>query len=89
MPKLTLQIEDLAVESFHTVSDSLARGTVIAADSDNTFQGGCSTHETACPEYSCVVNSQCCQSQDPTCLFSCPQGCTGGVSADCYPTQVC
>lgn len=89
MAKLTLQIDDLAVESFHTGSDDAARGTVIAADSGNTFQGGCSTHETDCPYASCVVNSECCQSQDPTCLFSCPQGCTGAISAGCYHTQVC
>jgi hypothetical protein len=89
MAKLTLQVEDLAVESFHTDSGALARGTVIGAEDRNTFQGGCSTHETACPEYSCVVNSQCCPSREGTCYFSCPAGCTGGVSADCYPTQVC
>ena len=89
MAKLALQVEDLAVESFHTDSASSGRGTVLGAQERNTFQGGCSTHETACPEYSCVVNSQCCQSQDPTCLFSCPQGCTGGISAACYHTEVC
>lgn len=89
MAKLTLQVEDLAVESFHTDSAAPARGTVMAAQGGNTFQGGCSTHETACPYETCVVNSQCCQSQDPTCLFSCPQGCTGGISAGCYHTEVC
>jgi hypothetical protein len=82
MAKLKLQVEDLAVESFQPAAEAPARGTVVA-------ESARASQETACPEYSCVVNSQCCQSQDPTCLFSCPQGCTGGVSADCYPTQVC
>lgn len=89
MPKLTLQVDDLAVESFHTVSESSARGTVVAADSGTTFQGGCASHETACAEHSCVVNSQCCQSQAPSCYFTCQQTCTGGPSAHCYPTEVC
>jgi hypothetical protein len=92
MPKLRLDIDDLAVESFLTVPETPARGTVAGAESGyaaTVYDGGCSTHETACPEESCVANSQCCASKDPTCLFTCEQTCTGWRSAACYHTEVC
>lgn len=92
MAKLTLVVEDLAVESFHTVPEMSARGTVAGAESGHAaslYDPGCSTHETACPYDTCIANSQCCPSMEPTCLFSCPQGCTQGISAGCYHTQVC
>lgn len=99
MAKLTLAIDDLAVESFHTVSETPPRGTVVAAQSHvvypecgpDTFYdpGCCSTHETACEGATCVVLSRCCPSQDPTCPFSCQPTCTCGPSAYCVHTDVC
>lgn len=97
MAKLSLKVDDLAVESFQTISEPPARGTVAGAENtfdtaccvDSFYDPGCSTHETACPEHSCHVNSQCCPSAEGTCYFSCPQTCTTAPSAACPPTQVC
>ena len=102
MAKLTLSIEDLSVESFHTVLEAPARGTVVAAQSQNLYPecgpdtfydpGCCSTHETACEGETCVVQSQCCPSIDPTCPSTCYQTCRdcGGLSlGPCYPTEIC
>lgn len=96
MAKFTLQVDDLAVESFPTADVATDRGTVLAAASgiecpDTRYDPACcSTHETACENATCVVMSQCCQSvESPTCYFTCMQGCTGGKSAYCYHTEVC
>ncbi len=97
MAKLTLDVADLVVESFHTIPDATAGGTVVAAENSlntecpDTFYDPecCSTHETACEGATCVVLSHCCPSQDPTCHFSCAATCTCGPSAWCAPSDVC
>jgi hypothetical protein len=102
MTRLTLRVDDLAVESFHTAPET-RRGTVVAAEytvileqecQPDTFYDPacCSTHETACEGATCVVLSRCCPSNDPTCPASCQQTCRdcGGLSlGPCYPTEIC
>ncbi len=91
MAKLALQIEALVVESFHPAPETTERGAVLAAEGSaaSVYDPGCSTHETACPANSCIANSECCPSRDPTCLFTCQASCTCGASAYCYHTEVC
>ena len=40
MAKLTLRVNDLTVESFHTVPDASAKGTVVAAEYTVILGGG-------------------------------------------------
>ncbi|HEX6370948.1 MAG TPA: hypothetical protein VF006_18660 [Longimicrobium sp.] len=98
MAKLTLDVEHLVVESFHTASRTPARGTVVAAQDSLecpadpwTFYNYecCSTHETACPGATCVVLSHCCPTYNQTCPYTCAATCTCGPSAYCQPSDVC
>jgi hypothetical protein len=96
MAKLTLDLDHLVVETFHTAPQKRVRGTVVAAQ-DTTYcenytfydPACCSTHETACPHATCVVMSQCCPTYAATCYYTCAATCTCGVSADCRHTDVC
>lgn len=92
MAKLTLNTEDLLIESFQTNLEKPLRGTVLGAESLEcpdpwTFYNWqcCSTHETACEGATCVVLSHCCPSNAHTCQASC----ACGPSAYCGPTDVC
>jgi hypothetical protein len=86
MRKLTLDLEDLAVESFQTADgDAAARGTVHGeADS----QTACPTIGSPCPVWTakvscdipCTFDSDC----GGTCYNSCPETCMS-----CEPEASC
>lgn len=77
MAKLALKVDDLVVESFHTVPEMPTRGTVVGAA--DTVEAQCATFNTACPDFSCYANSQCC-SDFQTCGYTCLLTCTCGPS---------
>ena len=77
MRKLTLNVEKLKVDSFETVDEDRARGTVRAHDTVETEW---------CTGYpDCISKGHQCQTPNDTCYGSC--GCTNGCGTgvnDCW-----
>jgi hypothetical protein len=90
MRKITLRLESLAVESFHTTDPAQDEGTVVAhqrtAYCSVSCEGTCIQTACTCPEY-----GTCYQSCNGTCLnYSCQNSCldtcaTCGINT-CEPT---
>ncbi len=86
--KLTLNLEDLSVDSFDTTAVQRAKGTVFGEQCTcytNCTCPGCPTCDATCPNtcaYSCDDNTCAYTCDDNTCV-----NCTGGYS--CYDTDCC
>ena len=88
MRKLTLNLEDLSVDSFDTTAREKAKGTVFGEQCTcytNCTCPGCPSCGNTCPAtcaYTC---------DDNTCAYTCDDascvGCTGGYS--CNNTECC
>ena len=80
--KLTLNLEDLFVESFDTTSPQSGKGTVFAEQGPCTCPTactcpGCLTCDyTACGQQSCAGSCESCESCWETCQVTCPETCT-------------
>jgi hypothetical protein len=66
MRKLALKIDDLSVETFHPGPETPVRGTVVGASESD---------QTACAEFTCGANTQCCYSAIGTCPHTCLHTC--------------
>ncbi|HEU0301642.1 MAG TPA: hypothetical protein VFR37_19460 [Longimicrobium sp.] len=76
MEKLTLRLDELCVDTFHTEPAGTARGTVAGAqDTSHTICTGPAC-ETACYQ-TCEVTCQ-----EETCAWSCHETCLPG---SCFP----
>lgn len=76
--KLTLDLDQLQVESFDTSGDELARRGTVHGNADCTCQC-CETDFTACGQNSCAG----------TCAASCNGTCNEYTCAGCYQTDFC
>ena len=87
MKKLRLQLDELQVESFHTVRTEPARGTVRAnaptwyctEQIDCTYDYGCETQNESC-------NGSCATCFGGTCENTCYNSCNGTCNVSCYGT---
>ena len=93
MKKLTLQLDDLSVESFETSTQEQLRGTVRGfGDSSNCSYG--SPQYTQCDfscEFPCGESDECtpaCPNQSPGCSNTCTCPVTGGLPS-CDPYTQC
>ncbi|HEX2077782.1 MAG TPA: hypothetical protein VHG08_08740 [Longimicrobium sp.] len=72
MKKVTLHLEQLAVESFPTTNEPWARrGTVRGNDSATVDQDSCVTCGASCA----TCNATCPNTCPATCASTCPQSC--------------
>jgi hypothetical protein len=80
MKKLTLQLDDLAVESFETGDGTHIRGTVRAFGNSSDCSYG-SPQYTQC-DFTCVFPC----ADSPDCTPACPNGSAGCPTPQCPPT---
>ncbi|HEX6912706.1 MAG TPA: hypothetical protein VF142_20025 [Longimicrobium sp.] len=74
MRKLALKLDDLSVETFQPGLETPVRGTVVGAGD---------SAQTACPDFSCAANTQCCYSA----IGTCPQTCLNTCGCDTGPYE--
>ena len=88
MRKLSLELDDLAVDSFATEEARSARGTVLGREKTDEYDtcgvscDPCDTCDTSCaggPYCDCL----------PSGCPSCQTSCAGGPLCDCAPTPTC
>lgn len=83
MKKLTLQVDDLRVESFETVRTEAPRGTVRG----NAPTWYCSEQIDCTYDYGCETeNVSCGGSCNGSCVDTCGASCNGTCAASCYGT---
>lgn len=95
MRKLSLRLDDLAVESFDTSQQHSARGTVVGRQETGHAGSGCDSHWMYCGEsqtcQSCNYNHYSCNGAVNTCQPTCNYQiftCGGnGSGITCYPGQ--